>query len=55
MSEELYAKCDVQKENKFSDKKILDTTFYPDQKGINKLKRKILNLRMPKIFIQSLG
>ena len=24
------------KQNKFSGKKILNTTFYPDQKGINK-------------------
>ena len=29
--------------NKSSGKKILNTTFYPDQKGINKLKRKISN------------
>ena len=51
--------------NKSSGKKILNTTFYPDQKGINKffkgkselkgnkqVKTKNLNFRMPKKFIQ---
>ena len=31
-----YSICDIMILNKSSGKKILNTTFYPDQKGINK-------------------